>query len=53
MTDNAYFSFFLGGVLRMNKKSGLSMHNFLILLSMIPLVVSLLVLTLQHFLHEG
>ena len=30
----------------MNKKSGLSMHNFLILLSMIPLVVSLLVLTL-------
>ena len=30
----------------MNKQSGISMHKFLIMLSMIPLVVSLLVLTL-------
>ena len=30
----------------MNKKSGLSMHKFLIAISMIPLVVSLLLLTL-------
>ncbi|MBP5701856.1 MAG: cache domain-containing protein, partial [Lachnospiraceae bacterium] len=35
----------------MNKKSGLSMHKFLILLSMIPLVVSLVVLTVFSILY--